>query len=180
MLGLIWAQTLNGVIGSDGVMPWHLPEDLAHFRTVTRGSAVIMGRRTWDSLPERFRPLPGRHNVVITRQRDWHADGAVVAHALDDALALTEGPVWVIGGAEIYRLALPSADVLEVTQIDAEIAGDTLAPAITAGWNATDTDPDTGWHLSGTGLPFRFVRYERSSAGGATNPTVPTEFTPAR
>jgi dihydrofolate reductase len=173
MLGLVWAQTLGGVIGAEGVMPWHLPEDLAHFRSVTRGSAVIMGRRTWDSLPERFRPLPGRDNVVITRQPDWAAEGASVAHSLDEALALSEGPVWVIGGAEIYRLALPYADHLEVTEIDAEIVGDTLAPAISAEWNVVDTDPENGWRHSAGGLPFRFVRYERPSGIPSRRPHTP-------
>lgn len=162
MLGLIWAQTLDGVIGADGVMPWHLPEDLAHFRAVTRGKTVIMGRRTWDSLPERFRPLPGRQNIVITRQLDWAGEGASVAHGVDDALALADGPVWVIGGAEIYRLALPYADALEVTEIDADIAGDTLAPAITAEWTVNETGSTADWLRSSTGLPYRFVGYQPS------------------
>ncbi|TFB72648.1 dihydrofolate reductase [Cryobacterium glaciale] len=161
-LGLIWAQTVNGVIGADGVMPWHLPEDLAHFRAVTQGGAVIMGRRTWDSLPERFRPLPGRQNIVITRQRDWAAPGASAAHSLDDALALAEGPVWVIGGAEIYRLALSRADTLEVTEIDASIAGDTLAPELDAAWTRVSTNPANGWLRSSAALPYRFTRYERT------------------
>lgn len=173
MLGLIWAQTVDGVIGADGLMPWHLPEDLAHFRSVTRGGAVIMGRRTWDSLPERFRPLPGRQNVVITRQRGWAAEGASVAHSFWEARALTEEPVWVIGGAEIYRLALPYADTLEVTEIDAEIAGDTRAPSITADWNAVGTDPENGWLHSVGGLPFRFVRYQRPPGIPSPRPTTP-------
>ncbi|WP_166783958.1 dihydrofolate reductase [Cryobacterium sp. Hz9] len=179
MLGLIWAQTLAGVIGANGVMPWHLPEDLAHFRSVTQGGAVIMGRRTWDSLPERFRPLPGRQNVVITRQRGWAGAGASVAHTFDDAHALTEGPVWVIGGAEIYRLALPYADTLEVTEIDAQIAGDTIAPAITAAWNRVDSDPAHGWLRSSTGLPFRFARYQRAFGTGGRAEHSPAQE-PAR
>ncbi|MDJ0339452.1 dihydrofolate reductase [Cryobacterium sp. PH31-O1] len=170
-LGLIWAQTVNGVIGSDGVMPWHLPEDLAHFRSVTRGGAVIMGRRTWDSLPERFRPLPGRQNIVITRQRDWAAEGASVAHSLDDALALAQGPVWVIGGAEIYQLALVCADTLEVTEIDASIEGDTFAPILDATWAVVSTDPASGWLRSTTALSYRFTRYERTP--GLGQPRLP-------
>jgi dihydrofolate reductase len=161
-LGLIWAQTRNGVIGANGVMPWHLPEDLAHFRSVTLGAAVIMGRRTWDSLPERFRPLPGRQNIVITRQPNWAAEGASVAHSLEHAVALAEGSVWVIGGAEIYRLALSAADTLEVTEIDASIAGDTFAPALGNAWTLVVTDPASGWHRSATELPYRFARYERT------------------
>lgn len=162
MIGLIWAQTLAGIIGANGSMPWHLPEDLAHFRSVTRGGAVIMGRRTWDSLPERFRPLPGRRNIVITRQQDWEAEGASVAHSIEDALVLAEGPVWVIGGAEIYQLSLPQADILVVTEIDAEIAGDTRAPVITAEWTVADQHETSGWRRSSEGLPYRFVRYQRS------------------
>ncbi|WP_105034385.1 dihydrofolate reductase [Cryobacterium aureum] len=163
-LGLIWAQTREGVIGANGVMPWHLPEDLAHFRAVTSGSAVIMGRRTWDSLPERFRPLPGRQNIVITRQQGWAAEGASVAHTLEDALAITSSVVWVIGGAEIYRLALPFAGILEVTEIDADIPGDTHAPALTAAWTRVHTDPTSGWLRSTTALRYRFARYERTPA----------------
>ena len=162
-LGMIWAQTVSGVIGADGLMPWHLPEDLAHFRTVTAGGAVIMGRRTWDSLPARFRPLPGRQNIVITRQQDWAAEGASAAHNFHAALAQAEGPVWVIGGAEIYRLALAHADVLEVTEINASIDGDTLAPTLDATWNRVSTNPPNGWFSSSTELPYRFTRYERSS-----------------
>ena len=87
-LHLIFARAANGTIGKDGVMPWHLPEDLAHFKRTTMGCPVIMGRKTWQSLPPRFRPLPGRTNVVVTRQRDWQAEGAKVAHSLPEALAL--------------------------------------------------------------------------------------------
>ncbi|WP_104084009.1 dihydrofolate reductase [Cryobacterium sp. Y11] len=159
-IGLIWAQSRGGVIGTDGGLPWHLPEDLAHFRAVTQGGVVIMGRRTWDALPERFRPLPGRHNIVITRQPAWAARGASAVHSLGDARALTTGPLWVIGGAEIFRLALPFAATLEVTEIDAEIVGDTLAPVITADWARVDTDPTSGWLRSSTALQYRFVRYQ--------------------
>ena len=104
MIGLIWAQAANGVIGRDNAIPWHIPEDMAHFREVTTGSTVVMGRRTWESLPARFRPLPGRRNVVLTRDEAWTAEGAEVAHDLTAALA---GDCWVIGGADIYRAALP-------------------------------------------------------------------------
>ena len=163
-IGLIWAQSRNGVIGFDGRLPWHLPEDLAHFRAITGGGVVIMGRRTWDSIPERFRPLPGRQNVVITRQRDWAAPGASVVHGFDDALAIAAGPVWVIGGAEIFRLALPHADTLELTEIDEQFAGDTLAPALTPDWTRVNTNPASGWLHSSTGLPYRFARYQRAPA----------------
>src|SRR5690606_2049330 len=120
-LGLVYARARNGVIGKDGVLPWHLPEDLAHFRKVTMGAPVIMGRKTWASLPERFRPLPGRRNIVVTRQAGWSAPGAETAHSLEQAVALCEADAhaWVIGGAEIYRQALPLAQVAEVTELDA-------------------------------------------------------------
>ena len=159
-LGLIWAESSNGVIGFDGAMPWHLPEDLAHFKALTNGGAVLMGRRTWDSLPPRFRPLPGRANIVITRQPGWAADGALVAHSVDDALALVTGAdAWVIGGREIFALTIGAADVLEVTEINADYTGDTDAPALPAGWRRAAVDPGQGWHTSRTGIEYRFVRY---------------------
>ena len=166
-IGLIWAEAEGRVIGRDGVMPWHIPEDLAHFKAVTLGSAVVMGRKTWDSLPERFRPLEDRRNIVVTRQSDWSADGVEVAHSLDDALALASGNtdtgwIWVIGGAEIFAAVLARADRLEVTEIRAEIAGDTFAPEIPDSWLAVDRDPDEGWRTSRTGAAYRFVRYERT------------------
>jgi dihydrofolate reductase len=102
-LGLIFARARNGVIGKAGGLPWHLPEDMAHFKQVTMGCPVIMGRKTWDSLPERFRPLPGRTNIVVTRAPQWNAPGAVRAASLPEAVALCTGQpqAWVIGGADI-------------------------------------------------------------------------------
>ena len=110
-IGLIWAEARGGVIGAGGTMPWHVPEDLAHFKEVTLGVPVVMGRRTWESLPERFRPLPGRENVVITRQRDWSADGARTSGSVSEALDGLE-EAWVIGGGEIFREVIGSADRL--------------------------------------------------------------------
>ena len=129
-LVLIAAVARQGVIGHDNALLWRLPEDMAHFRRSTQGCPVVMGRRTWDSLPERFRPLPGRHNIVVTRQADWQAAGATVAHTLDDALAAA-GPVervFVIGGAELYAAALPVADELLLTEIDADFVGNVRFP----------------------------------------------------
>ena len=161
-IGLIWAQAANGVIGDAGSIPWHLPEDLAHFKELTLDGAVIMGRRTWDSLPERFRPLAGRHNVVITRQQGWTAAGATVVHSLADALAAASpATVWVIGGGEIYRQAMALADHLEVTEVDLDAAGDTIAPAVDAAFSRTAV---TEWLTSRTGLRYRFVSYERVTA----------------
>ena len=135
-IGLIWAQARGGVIGRGGVMPWHLPEDLAHFKRTTLSHPVIMGRKTWDSLPARFRPLPGRSNIVVTRQKDWNEIGAQRASSLREALQICENAeqVWVIGGAQIYAQALPLADELVVTEIDADVEGDAHAPAIGPEW----------------------------------------------
>lgn len=167
-VGLIWAQSRNGIIGRDGGLPWHLPEDLAHFKALTGDSAVLMGRRTWDSLPPRFRPLPGRLNIVITRQDDWTADGATVAHSVDDALNLAAGrDAWVIGGLEIFALVIDRADVLEVTEINADYPGDTSAPEIPADWRQAAAEPEVGWRASRTGIDYRFLRYLRDAGGTA-------------
>ncbi|HYI34673.1 MAG TPA: dihydrofolate reductase [Glaciibacter sp.] len=161
-IGLVWAEA-RGVIGHDGVLPWHLPEDLAHFKAITLGGAVIMGRRTWDSLPQRFRPLPDRTNIVVTRQVGWRADGVRTANSVDDALEHAgDLPAWVIGGAEIFALTIDQADSLDVTEIDSDIPGDTRAPSIGSGWTIARADPAEGWHRSRTGLDYRFIRYERA------------------
>jgi dihydrofolate reductase len=160
-VGVEWAQAANGVIGRDGALPWHLPEDMAHFRTLTAGATVVMGRRTWDSLPARFRPLPGRRNVVLTRDRTWRADGAEVAHEVADALA-ADGDVWVMGGAEIYAATLPFADLAVITELREQFAGDTHAPALDTTWTVSGTDPADGWHESTTGLHYRFRTLRRS------------------
>lgn len=158
-LNLIYARARNGVIGRDNSLPWHLPEDLAHFKRHTLGCPVIMGRKTWDSLPPKFRPLPGRPNIVISRDATWHADGAHSATTLDGALAwCTDHPeVWVIGGAQIYALALPLAQRVVVTEIDADFEGDAFAPVLDAAWAETARNT----HTAANGLPFSFVTYER-------------------
>ncbi len=155
MIGMIWAQARGGVIGADGGIPWHIPEDMKFFRESTAGSTVLMGRRTWDSLPERFRPLPGRTNIVVTRDRSWQADGAVVQHDI----TLPDGDVWIIGGGEIYDGAMPLADVLAVTEVDADIAGDTRAPSIPADFALEDDAP---WRESSSGLRYRHLTYRRN------------------
>lgn len=162
MLGLVWAQAHDGVIGRDGGMPWHVPEDLAHFKAVTLGAAVVMGRRTWESFPERFRPLPGRRNIVLSRDASWAADGAERASSLDGALRLVgDSDVWVIGGGTLYREAIERADVAEVTDLDLRVDGDTTAPPLDATWTETAREPSDGWVLSRTGVPYRFRRLER-------------------
>jgi dihydrofolate reductase len=158
-LGLVWAEAHGGVIGAAGGMPWHVPEDLAHFREVTMGAPVIMGRRTWESFPDRFRPLPGRRNIVVTRNPRWAADGAEAAESLDAALGLVRGAAtaWVIGGGELYRAAIGRADVLEVTELDLVVDGDTRAPS-REGWPAPAVGP---WQQSRTGIRYRFLTHER-------------------
>lgn len=187
ILGMIWAQARGadgrGAIGRGGDMPWHLPEDLAHFKRTTLGAPVIMGRRTWESLPERFRPLHGRQNLVVTRDPDYAAPGARVATSLDTALAALDagdareatgesgtspagaGPTdvdaWIMGGGELYRAALARADVLVVTRIDAEIPdADTFAPEIGPEWRLADPGETL---TSRTGLGYRFERWERAA-----------------
>ena len=158
-VGLVWAQDRDGVIGRDGALPWHLPEDLAHFRALTRGATVVMGRATWESLPERFRPLPGRRNVVLSRRPGYRAAGADVRDSLDAALADVEGPVWVIGGAQVYAQAQSLADRAAVTEVDVRVDGDALAPRLDARWQRVGIDPADGWHRSTTGLGYRFLEY---------------------
>jgi dihydrofolate reductase len=160
--GLIWAQTTNGVIGRDGGMPWHLPEDLAHFTQVTAGATVVMGRRTWDSLSPRFRPLPGRRNVVVSRQPGWQAQGAEAVASVEQALAVDDDNIWVIGGAQLYAATIALADRLEVTDIDLDVNGDTVAPVIGAEWAVTAAQPTNGWIESRTGLRYRFTSYVRA------------------
>jgi dihydrofolate reductase len=163
-LGLVWAQARGGVIGHDGAMPWHLPEDLAHFRAVTLGHPVLMGRATWDSLPDRFRPLPGRDNLVLTRDRGWATPGAVVVHGLADVDRVLAGrDAWVIGGAQVYAELIGRADRLEVTEIDVDVPGDAFAPVVDPEtWTPASVDPPSGWHGSRTGLRYRFLSYRRS------------------
>ena len=161
-LVLVAAVARGGVIGRNGVVPWRLPEDLAHFRELTTGHPVVMGRRTWDSLPERFRPLPGRRNVVLTRDPDWRAPGAERASSVEDALRVLDASprVFVIGGAEIYTAALPLADELELTEIDADVEGDARFPAFDPSeFVEAAREP----HVSESGLPFSFVTYRRRS-----------------
>ncbi|MGJ3704043.1 dihydrofolate reductase [Variovorax sp. AFSI2.2] len=162
-INLIFARAANGVIGANGTMPWHLPEDLAHFKRTTGGAPVIMGRKTWDSLPPRFRPLPGRRNIVVTRQDDWKAEGAQRAGNLQEALSLCEESqvpdVWIIGGAQIYAEAEPLAQQAVVTEIARDYEGDAHAPELSASeWRETSRES----HVSAKeGLDYSFVTYER-------------------
>jgi dihydrofolate reductase len=157
-VGLIWAQSTSGVIGREGTIPWHLPEDLARFKALTMGHAVVMGRRTWDSLPVRFRPLPGRRNVVLTRNPDFDAPGAEVVGSMDAVSAGEQ--TWVIGGSEIYHLALPAASRCEVTEVEIDLRledNDSLAPVLDESWIGTSGQ----WHDSTSGLRYRFHSFLR-------------------
>lgn len=161
-VGLIWAEAQGGVIGAAGGMPWHVPEDLAHFRAITGEAPVVMGRRTWESLPDRFRPLPGRRNIVVTRSASWEEPGAERATSLGDALARTSDSAWtwVIGGGQLYREAIRIADRLEVTELDVAVKGDTFAPS-RDDWSVRDADPSSDWHTSRGGIRYRFLSLER-------------------
>ena len=160
-INMIFARAANGVIGHNGAMPWHLPEDLAHFKKLTLGSPVIMGRKTWDSLPAKFRPLPGRTNIVITRQSDWKIEGTQNASSLQDALEQCQAAsdVWIIGGAQIYAQAEPLAQRIEVTEITQDFVGDAYAPELGPEWVASAREQ----HVSASGMAFSFVTYVRHS-----------------
>ena len=155
---LVVARADNGVIGKDGGLPWHIPADLRHFKQVTTGTPMIMGRRTFESLPGL---LPGRRHVVLTRDREWSADGAEVAHSAEEALSLAGGDrVSVIGGAEIFALFAPVASAVELTEVHAEADGDTVMPAFGAEWQQASREA----HEAENGRPaFSFVRLERRS-----------------
>ena len=164
VIGMIWAQTPEGVIGKDNDMPWHLPEDLAHFKRVTTGHPVIMGRKSWDALPERWRPLPGRRNIVLTRNRSWRAAGAIVVHSLDAALeaavgAEGDGEVWIIGGEKVFVDAVAFATIALVTEIDVRVEGDAFAPTLGPEWERDSVDPAQGWSQSKADIRYRISRY---------------------
>jgi dihydrofolate reductase len=159
-VALVAAVARGGVIGRAGGIPWRLPEDMGRFRELTMGHPVVMGRRTWESLPDQFRPLPGRGNVVVTRDPEWSAQGADRAGSIEDALALLgpETRVFVIGGGEIYAAALPHADELLLTEIEAEVEGDTTFPA----WERGEFEEvERRERVAEDGTTFAFVRYVR-------------------
>jgi dihydrofolate reductase len=158
-LGLIWAQSPSGVIGRAGGIPWRLPEDQARFKELTLGHTVVMGRLTWESLPSAVRPLPDRRNVVVTRQADYMAEGATVVGSLD--AALTGDEAWVIGGEQIYLLAMAAATRCEVTEVEVDLRredGDAVAPVLDQSWVGTTGE----WLKSSSGLRYRFHSYTRA------------------
>jgi dihydrofolate reductase len=151
---LVVAAAANGVIGSKGAIPWRLPEDLKRFKALTLGHTVVMGRKTWDSLPPRNRPLPGRRNIVVTRDAGWRGEGAE-AMTLDQALALNDA--FVIGGAEIYRAALPKAVRIELTEVRGDFDGDAVFAFDRSHWRETARED----HVSADGLAYSFVTLNR-------------------
>jgi dihydrofolate reductase len=158
-LALIVAVAKNRVIGRDGKLPWRLPEDLRHFRTLTTGHAIIMGRRTWESLPH---ALPQRQNIVVTRQQAYRADGASIASSLDDALCavMYPAPPFCIGGSELYRAALPYASIAYVTEIARAFEGDATFPPLDSDeWTETAREPRM--QEGDGGVAYAFVTYER-------------------
>lgn len=160
-LALIASVARNGAIGRRNELIWRESADLQYFRATTLGHPVVMGRRTWDSLPVRFRPLPGRTNIVVTRDPAWQAEGARRAGSLAEALALAgdAAKVFVIGGAQLYALALPRVDELVLTEVDADFAdADTFFPP----WDRSAFELDAREdHVTADGIPYRFTTYHR-------------------
>lgn len=156
---IVVARAQNGVIGRNGRLPWHIPADLKRFKALTMGSVMVMGRKTFDSLPGL---LPGRRHIVLTRDRGWNAKGTEVAHDVEQALRLAGSePVSVIGGADIFALFLPLAGRIELTEVLADIAGDTVMPdpRETGDWRETRREEHAA---DGDSPPFRFVTLERA------------------
>ncbi|MEJ0026833.1 MAG: dihydrofolate reductase [Rhizomicrobium sp.] len=159
----VLARADNGVIGDSGRIPWRIPEDMKRFKALTIGKPMIVGRKTWESFPKR--PLPGRTNIVITRDGAYRADGAVVVHGLDEALARAraENPSEIVigGGTEIYRAALPLATRIELTEVHMQVPGDAHLPSFGEGWRETAREE----HATAEGLRYSYVTLLRPSAG---------------
>ena len=166
---MIWAQARGGVLGADGALPWHLPEDLRLFKELTTGATVVMGRRTWESLPAAVRPLPGRRNVVLSASLTAADAGVEVAASVDDVLA-GHDDFWVIGGAGVYAAFLPFAIEIVRTEIDAGFAGDTWAPELPAAWQQESRSPAQGWSESRTGLRYAVTRWRRAPVVASAAP----------
>lgn len=161
MISIIVAHSSNRVIGRDGGLPWRLPSDLRRFRELTTGHTVVMGRRTYESLPDAYRPLPERRNLVLSRDPGYRVDGAEVFADLEQALAACEGECFVIGGEIAYRDALPRCDRLYATEIEAELEGDAFFPEISASdWRLAER----GERLRENDLSFSFNTYERAAS----------------
>ena len=159
---LIWAEAADRIIGSNGTIPWRLPEEQQHFKRLTMGGTVVMGRGTWESLPKSVRPLPGRRNIVVTRQSSYDAPGAEVVSSIEEALKIAaDDDVWIAGGASIYEHALPLADRVVRTRVHVHVEGDTRAPVLDSAWTMVGRDPESGLHKSETGLEYCVATLER-------------------
>lgn len=171
---MVWAQSLNGVIGLNGGMPWDVPEDLQHFKQVTMGEVLVMGRRTWASFPDSVRPLPGRISIVVSKtfsedpnDPNLAHDGVHVVQDLQQGLKLsgqlkTSPTIWVIGGGTLYDQAIGEASVVERSLFNLNVDGDTYAPELDGSWTLTSQDPSDGWHTSKSSVEYRFERWERA------------------
>jgi len=160
IVSFVLARADNGVIGADNAIPWRIPEDMKRFKALTIGKPIVMGRKTWDSFPKR--PLPGRTNIVITRDTNWRADGAVVVHSLDAALARAQSEhsseIAIIGGAEIYKLALPRAGLIHLTEVHIDAHGDVFLPPFDpAAWREIVRED----RVTPDGLRYSFVNLQR-------------------
>ncbi|MCC3272660.1 dihydrofolate reductase [Arthrobacter zhangbolii] len=171
VIGLVWAQTADGVIGRDGGMPWHLPEDMAHFKKTTAGHPVIMGRRTWESFPAAYRPLPGRTNIIVSSHSGLAdtAENTVVVRSLQEGLEVARTSpgseeIWIIGGAQLYEAAVPVAHTAVVTVIDTAAEGDTYAPHLGADWTFAGVSPAAGWYTAANGTNYRIALWTRDPA----------------
>ena len=158
---LIWAEAADRIIGRDGTIPWRLPEEQQHFKRLTMGATVVMGRATWESFPASVRPLPGRRNIVVTRQPAYEAPGAETASSLPQALEMAEGDVWIVGGAALYEEGLAHADRIVRTRIHLTVDGDTRAPEVGPDWRMVARDPDTGLHRSADGVEYCIATFVR-------------------
>lgn len=171
---MVWAQSLDGVIGLDGGMPWEVPEDLQHFKKVTMGEVLVMGRRTWSSFPNSVRPLPGRTSIVVSKSFSedpsdptLHHEDVYVVEDFDKGLKLaaqlkTSQTIWVAGGGTLYDQAIDVATVIERSLFNLTIDGDTYAPELDGSWTLAEQDPVSGWHISKSSVEYRFERWERS------------------
>lgn len=170
-IGMIWAQAESGVIGNDGDMPWRAPEDMAYYKASTWGHPVVMGRRTWESVPPRFRPFAGRTSIVLTRDTALAAaarsEGAHAVSTLHEALVEAQHApggelTWIVGGGSVYAAAMDRADVLSITVLDLDVAGDTHAPQPGEGFELFAASPaDGGFHASEKGPAYRFETWVR-------------------
>jgi len=172
-INLIYARARNGVMGAHNTLPWYQPQDLAHFKRLTTGAPVMMGRKTWDSLPRRFKPLPGHTNIVVTRQREWHSEGAIAVDSLQWGCALCTAihrmpeDLWVIGGAQLFAAALPLADRAVVTELEQDFEGDVYAPPLDGQWQETAREQQ----IAPYGMRFAFVTYIRRRTAAETGIT---------